>query len=124
MVRNAAHLHVPFYRHATPYVCVFLLVVGKVYDFVVPFLLLAVLLLVCSYGFNNEEQWPSEKKGLSAYSVFNKNQEELPGTLNAANIDRELRGNSMRVRNRPPASSPSFSDSPAQHEWGKGNKLS
>jgi len=55
--------------------------------------------------------------------VFNPNYAELPGTLNAARIDRELRGtyNNTPSINHHHTKQPTGKDS---HSWGKGNKLS
>ena len=65
-----------------------------------------------------------EEKGLSAYSVFNENQEELLGTLNAGRIDRELRGGGIAQAPHAAAAAAAQHKRPAQHSWGKGNKLS
>jgi hypothetical protein len=124
MVRSAVSLRVPMYRHFTPYLCAAVLLFGKQTDFFLPSFLLTLLLLAYSYGFNNKNLWPSEEKGLSAYSVFNENQEELLGTLNAGRIDRELRGGGIAQAPHAAAAAAAQHKRPAQHSWGKGNKLS
>ena len=78
-------------------------------------------LMVCAFGFRGRADDDRDfvsggARELSAYSVFNKDFRELPGTLNAAGVDRQIRSGGVS------------GDSGVQgrddgHRWGKGNKL-
>ena len=119
MVRSSTHQ--PLHRKLTPFLCFGILVVAYEYEFFLPTLIVILVLFTYLYGFRNP--WPSEKEEMSAYSLFNPNLEELPGTLNAARIDRELRGtyNTSSINHHHTKQPPTGKDS---HSWGKGNKLS
>ena len=117
------------WHHGVPWqarLAVFLFVnwVAWAYRVLVPVFCASSLLFVCLFGFRNkEEAWPGQEGELSAYSVFNNDFKELPGTLNAAGIDRQLRHGPT------PASSSSSSQAKAGGggHWanlGKGHKLS
>ena len=86
------------------------------------------ILMVWVFGFSSEaeeeeKQFLSGKDSrLSAYSVFNAGFKELPGTLNAAGIDRELRGRGGDV-NKQQGYKRSRTGAGSGHRWGKGNKL-
>jgi hypothetical protein len=56
--------------------------------FGMPFAIVTAIALVLTWGLG-ERRWSHET---SAYSVFNKDQQELAGTLSARQIERELRG--------------------------------
>lgn len=80
------------------------------------------VMMVWMFGFSNtaeeeENEFVSGRSGkgsrLSAYSVFNSGFKELPGTLNAAGIDKELRGGAGGMN----------SEKGSVHRWGKGHKL-
>ena len=91
------------------------------YRVLVPVFCVSSLLVACLFGFRDKEAaWPGQEGELSAYSVFNKDFKELPGTLNAAGIDRQLRhGPSSSSSSQQPKSK-------AGGHWenlGKGHKL-
>ena len=119
MVKNAAVVHPPWYKTITPYFLLSLLIIAIQYHSYIVF----VTFLISStflYGFSSTNPWPSEEKGLSAYSVFNEDQEEILGTLNAGRIDRELRGERRNLMKVPSKTK----KDPSERSWGKGNKLS
>ena len=106
------------HRKVTTFLCLLFLAFAYKYEFFLPTLIVILVVFTCLYGFRNP--WPSEEKELSAYSVFNPNQAELPGTLNAARIDRELRGGTY-YNHHQHIKQPTSKDF---HAWGQGNKLS
>ena len=80
------------------------------------------VLMVWMFGFSKkaeeeENAFVTGRSGkgsrLSAYSVFNSGFKELPGTLNAAGIDKEFRGGVKGMNNV----------QSNVHRWGKGHKL-
>jgi hypothetical protein len=56
--------------------------------FGMPYFILTLIASVLTWGLG-ERRWSHE---VSAYSIFNKDQRELAGTLSARQIERELRG--------------------------------
>ena len=113
MVVNAATLNQPLHTQTTPYLLLGSLVVSIYLGVAVPCFFVVFVIFIYMYGFRDNHLWPSQKQGLSAYSIFNPGQQEIPGTLNAAGIDREIRGNGGIEERK----------TYTKHSWGKGQKL-
>ena len=118
----------PMHLSITPYVLLVLLGVAYKYEFFLPVFCIVLCVFSYLYGFRNYTPWPAEKPELSAYSVFNPNQEELLGTLSAARIDREMRGVSQNqvqhMTHQEHQRREQQAATNSSRSWGKGNKLS
>mgnify|MGYP001479630577 CR=1 FL=1 len=130
MVVDGSRQKIPLHRQFTPYLSLFALICGHKYNFFIPVFCIVLCVVAYIYGFRNHTPWPSEKPELSAYSVFNPNQEELLGTLSAARIDREMRGISqnqvqhMKTQQQQQQKREQQEAGSSSRSWGKGNKLS
>jgi hypothetical protein len=103
------------------------------------------LLMVCAFGFRtgeDEDEAFVQGRGniggniggngrkssarLSAYSVFNEGFQELPGTLNAAGVDRQIRSGGAVAGDdggEQHGGGGGGGGSRGGYQWGKGNKL-
>ena len=83
------------------------------------------LIMVCAFGFRGSDDddaaFVTGANRLSAYSVFNEGFQELPGTLNAAGVDRQIRGGGTGADND--IDERSSGGVGSGHRWGKGHKL-
>ena len=93
--------------------------VGHALGLTVPVFCATLLMFIFLYGFRESERpWPGQEKKLSAYSVFNEGFKELPGTLNAAGVDRQMRGGSTLK-----SGGEVLKAKHSVHNWGAGKSL-